>query len=164
MFAKKTYGRGAGFLPRSEYRGIFFRYIRDHRNVWMPIAKPLSELEKAYLKRFFPARIVERVRVTELVGMTGAFILNAAATTYGNDFIIVRKGSRSLSLLKHELVHACQYDRLGGENFAYRYADQFVDGGYEYREIEFEKQAYAFQQIPDGSTPHIAVHLGYCDR
>jgi hypothetical protein len=158
LVAKEGYRR-AGYLRRSEYRSLFHRYIREHRNLWLPTAEPLTEEEKAYLRRFFPGRLVESVRVKELEGMTGVFNESAAATTYGNDFIIVRQGERSNVLLKHELVHVCQYDRLGVEGFARVYADQYVDGGYEYREIGLEKQAYGFQP----RTGPIAAHLGYCE-
>ena len=48
------------------------------------------------------------MRIYEMVAMTGAFIHNASATTYGNDFIIFKIGERSLKTLKHEMVHACQ--------------------------------------------------------
>jgi hypothetical protein len=72
--------------------------------------------------------------------------------------IIVRKGRRSTNLLKHEFVHVCQYDRLGREGFANSYADQYVDGGYDYHNIEFEKQAYGFES----RDQRIADYLGYC--
>ncbi len=157
--SKPSYGRGAGYFIRSDYHGIFYRYIRDHRNIWMPSASPLTETEKTYLRQFFPNRLVESVRVKELDGMTGAFSHSASATTYGNDFIIIRKGKRTNELLKHEFVHVCQYDKLGVQGFANTYADQYVDGGYEYSNIEFEKQAWGFAW----KNLKIADYLGYCE-
>jgi hypothetical protein len=157
--SKPSYGRGAGYFIRSDYQGIFYRYIRDHRNIWIPSASPLTETEKTYLRQFFPNRLVESVRVKELDGMTGAFNFSASATTYGNDFIIIRKGKRTNELLKHEFVHVCQYDKLGVQGFANTYADQYVDGGYEYSNIEFEKQAWGFAW----KKSKIADYLGYCE-
>ncbi len=157
--SKPSYGRGVGYFIRSDYHGIFYRYIRDHRNIWMATASPLTEAEKTYLRQFFPNRLVESVRVKELDGMTGAGSHSASATTYGNDFIIVRKGERTNQLLKHEFVHVCQYDKLGVEGFAHTYADQYVDGGYQYANIEFEKQAWGFAS----KNSKISDHLGYCE-
>lgn len=158
IISKPSYGRGAGYLTRSDYRGIFYRYIRDHRNIWMKTASPLTEDEKKYLLQFFPQRLVDAVRVKELAGMTGAFNHSYSATTYGNDFIIIRKGRRSLGLLKHEFVHVCQYDRLGLEGFAHAYADQWIDGGYQYANNEFELQAKDFVT----KEMKIGDYLGYC--
>jgi hypothetical protein len=93
--AKSSYGLGAGYLTRTDYHGIFYRYIRDHVNIWMPSASQLRDDEKQFLRQFFPDRLVSSVRVVELEGMTGAFSHSASATTYGNDLIIVRKGRRS---------------------------------------------------------------------
>ena len=56
--------------------------------------------EKQYLLRFFPQRLVENMKVYEMSGMTGAFNLNAWATTYGSDFIIIRKGRKSFLVLR----------------------------------------------------------------
>ena len=163
IFAARTYGRGAGFLQRSRYRDVFELAIRDHRNIWLSRAQPLTVAESTYLRRFFPARLVDNLRVFEMIEMTGAFNFNAAATTYGKDFITIKSGNRSLPILKHELVHACQYEHLGSvEAFAHAYADQFVDGGYEYRNIQFEREAFQYAAISDDVTPPIDDFLEYC--
>jgi hypothetical protein len=159
IFAKPSFGRGAGYLTRGDYRGIFYRYIRDHRNIWMPWGNPLREDEKSFLRRYFPDRLIDSVRVVELEGITGAFSHTAAATTYGADFIIIRKGRRSMDLLKHEFVHVCQYDQFGIENFANMYADQYVDNGYDENKGEFEQQAYGFASV----RTNISRYLGYCN-
>jgi hypothetical protein len=62
-------------------------------------------------------------------------------------------------LLKHELVHVCQVDKLGLDGFMREYADQYVDGGYEYENIRFEQEAFAF----DAMSGPVSRHLGYCD-
>ena len=161
--SRQSYGRGAGYLLRRDYRGIFARYIGDHRNIWLPSALPLSTREKEYLARFFPQRLVDQVRVYNMAGMTGAFNHKAAATTYGSDFIAVRKGYRTLKLLKHEFVHVCQYDKYGQQGFATRYADQYVDNGYNELKSELEQQAYAFAGLDDAAAMRIKAFLGYCE-
>jgi len=158
--AKKSYGRGAGWLTRESYRNIFRRYIRDHYNMYKVSAKPLRDEEKTYLKRWFPASLVDKVQVLELAGMTGTFILTKSATTYGRDLIVVKKGNRSNRLLKHELVHTCQYDKLGRDGFAERYADQYVDSGYNYDAMTFEQDAFEFEKPPDAGTPTITTYAG----
>ena len=136
--------------------GPFFAYIAANRASFRWQAKKLRADEKKYLAAFFPQRLIDRVRVLERED-TGFFNKSAGATTFGPDFIIIRKGHRSDSLLRHEFVHVCQYDRLGVQGFAHHYADQYVDGGYSYRNIAFEKQAYGFK------SGTIQAYLGYCE-
>ena len=163
IIGKDSYGRGAGYLKRTVYRDVIRMVITDHRRIWLPRASSLTSAEKAYLLRFFPARLVNNMKVFEMSGMTGAFIFEASATTYGKDFITVKAGERSLSLLKHEMVHACQYEHLGSvEAFAQTYADQFVDNGYSYDTIPFEQVAKSYAGTPDAITRPIGEVLGYC--
>ena len=96
-------------------------------------------------------------------GMTGAFNFKASATTYGSHFIAVKKGARTLSVLKHEFVHVCQYDKLGQQGFADEYANQFVDNGYNEQNGALEKQAYKYAALPDATSPPIKAFLGYCE-
>jgi hypothetical protein len=156
IIAKKSYGRGAGKLQRGNYQRIFFRYIRDHHRVNIAWGKPLTATEKAFLQPFFPTRLIDKVRIVEKSGRTGAFNHQASATTYGNDLIIIRKGRRSNQLLKHELVHVCQYDKLGTKSFANEYADQYVESNYNYNNMSFEQDAYQFA----GNDGHISGYLG----
>ena len=162
--AKKSYGRGVGKFLRRDYDGIFFRYIRDHHNMYFFRGKPLREDEKTYLKQFFPARLVDGVRVVEEVTSSGAFSHKASATTYGNDLIVFNKnkaGNRSLKLLKHEFVHICQYDVLGIKGFASEYANGYVDGDYEYSGIPMEQDADQYEERPDATTPVVGKTMGW---
>jgi hypothetical protein len=120
----------------------------------------LTPEEKGFLVQFFPQRLVDQVRVIEVPGMTLPFFVDPSATTIGNDLIVIKSGQRSTQLLKHEFVHVCQYDHLGFDEFMRQYADQYVDGGYDYNRIAFEQQAFAF--AGSGNGP-IAGHLGYCN-
>jgi hypothetical protein len=144
IVAKKSYGRGAGMLPRGNLRGIISRYIRDHYRLYIITAKPITPSERTYLKQWYPARLVDNLRVIEMAGMTGTFIISASATTYGKDLIAVKMGHRSNELLKHEMVHTCQYDKLGTDGFSQAYADQYVDSGYNYGSMLFEQDAFGF--------------------
>lgn len=163
IIGKDSYARGAGNFKRSVYRDAIRMGITDHRRIWLPRAAPLTNAERTYLLRFFPARLVNNMKVFEMSGMTGAFNFNASATTYGKDFITVKAGQRSLRLLKHEMVHACQYESLGSfEAFAHAYADQYVDNGYSYDNIPFERDAFAYARTPDETTPPIGDVIGYC--
>jgi hypothetical protein len=154
--AKKVGGAAA----KQALHGPFYGYIMANRVSFKRFAKALRKGEKEHLAKHFPKRLIDKVRVLER-NDTGYFNKSAGATTFGNDFIIIRKGERSNDLLVHEFVHVCQYDRYGVKGFAFRYADQYVDGGFSYRNIKFEKQAYAFQKDPKG---HIKKFLGYCSK
>ena len=156
IIAKKSYGRGAGYLQRGNYQRIFKRYIRDHHRMNRIAGKPLTGSEKQALKEWFPDSVLERVRVVDQSGMTGAFNFSASATTYGDDLVVVRKGRRSVGLLKHELVHVCQYEKLGRDGFAKEYANQYVDGGYDYNNMLFEIDAFDFA----AQSQHIHSYRG----
>lgn len=155
IIAKKTTTRGAGHLPRANLRRIFYRYIRDHRNVNLPRAKPLRQSEKTFLSTFFPEAVIDDVRILEWDRRTGFGNYKAGATTYDN-LIIVKKGHRTNELLKHELVHVCQYKKLGVEKFAHAYADQYIDSGYNDSRMAFEQDAYGYAD----RTEHIQQYLG----
>ena len=157
IIAKKSYGRGVGHLQRGNYRRIFYRYIRDHRNVNKAYGKPLSTDEKAYLSQFFPQRLIDKVRVVVKKRRTGFGNYSAGATTYGNDLIIIKRGRRTNELLKHELVHVCQYDKLGTKGFARAYANQYVESNYDYNKMPFEEDAYDFA---DNKSVRIGEYLG----
>ena len=149
IIARKKYGRGAGYLQRGNYQRIFKRYIRDHHRFNRIAGKPLTSTEKQALQQWFPDSLLNRVRIVEQAGMTGAFNFSASATTYGDDLVVVRKGRRTVQLLKHEFVHVCQYEKLGRDGFAKEYANQYVDGGYDYNTIVFERDAFNFADQPN---------------
>jgi hypothetical protein len=69
---------------------------------------------------------------------------------------VFKDGHRELSTLKHEMVHVCQYDKLGTKGFAHEYADQYVESNYSYDNMAFENDAEAFV----GTNQHISTFLG----
>jgi hypothetical protein len=153
--AEKIFGKANA---RKTLRPLVYAYIQLMREMYKPQGKPLTAAEITELKKFFPERLLTKVTVTERAD-TGLGNQFASATTYGK-FIIIKKGKRSPGLLKHEMVHVCQYDKLGIKGFADQYANQFVDGGYVYRKIKFEEQAYEFAKT--GTGP-VKAFLGYCE-
>ena len=78
--------------------------------------------------------------------------------TIASDLVVIKAGQRSEWVLKHELVHACQADRAGDDEFIRNYADQYVDSGYDYGQIAFEREAYGFNE----ATGPVSGYLGYC--
>ena len=157
---KDAKGRGVGQPMRNTARDGFYAYIKSHIGYYANHfgTKPLTASEKTYLLKFFPKRIVDKVLVVEpLVPGTGFFNHKASATTYGH-IVAVKKGKRTNRLLKHELVHVCQYDRDGIKGFSHRYADEWIDSGYSYMGIPMEKQAYAYVNKAD----HIQNYIPTC--
>lgn len=161
--ASKRFLRGLKRLgkrgAKAALRRAFYGYISANRASFLRRAKPLRKSEKAYLYRYFPRKLVDGTRVLERSGATGYFIKSASATTFGPELVVIRKGRRSNNLLKHEMVHECQYAKYGVKGFSYRYADQYVNGGFSYNNIKFEKQAYHFQKKGKG---RVSRYLGYC--
>ncbi|HEY7406407.1 MAG TPA: hypothetical protein VIB39_22965 [Candidatus Angelobacter sp.] len=131
-------------------------YISGSRKKYAPHAVPLTEAQRTAMQPFFPAEILESVRLCVLRGslvpnpsmystarMMGITDLpdfsDMAAITFVD--IVVSHEEFSNDLLFHELVHAVQYSQLGLKEFARRYVHGFIDGG-SYEEIPLEKNAY----------------------
>ena len=64
--------------------------------------KALREEEKVYLKKLYPDRLGDNVRVLDILGMTEKINHSASRNTYGSDCIIIRNVRRSSQLLQHE--------------------------------------------------------------
>ncbi|MBI3074397.1 MAG: hypothetical protein HYY84_19980 [Deltaproteobacteria bacterium] len=152
----KHFGRDAmkGFL-----RPLVHGYIEFMRDVALKDAQPLTTAEKKHLAEFFPLRLIDRVRVT-LLGVAGLGNSSAGAAAYGPDLIVVKRGHRTLAVLKHEMVHICQYDKLGIAAFAQRYAEQLVDTDFVYGKVPFEVEAHRFTASGRGRFSGI---LGSCE-
>ena len=155
---KETRARGGTQLTRSAYRDLFVRFVQIYRAAAAFVAGPLTENEKTLLRRYFPARLVDGVRVAVVPALEFPFVMNVKATTIGSDLVVVKDGERSDWVLKHELVHVCQADRVGDDQFIRDYADQYVDAGYDYNKILFEKEAYGFNDV----NGPVSAYLGYC--
>jgi hypothetical protein len=134
-------------------------YISDSRKKYAPEAVALSDAQRAAMQPFFPAEILEGVRLSVLRGkrvpnpsmypmakMMGIRNLpdfsQMAAITFVD--VIVSHEEVTDDLLFHELVHVVQYAQLGLKEFAARYVNGFVQGG-SYEEIPLEKNAYSLE-------------------
>jgi hypothetical protein len=140
----------------SQLASMVENYISDSRNKYAAQAVPLTDAERAAMQPFFPAEILDRVRLSVLRGtrvpnpsmysmakLIGIRNLpdfsDMAAITFVD--VIVSHEEFTHDLLFHELVHAVQYAQLGVKEFAARYVNGFVRGG-SYEEIPLEKNAY----------------------
>lgn len=131
-------------------------YITEQRTAFRDRARPIAVEDEERLRPFFPADVLESVRVVRGRASEPAFyaqlramgIHNAPAFSdmAGVTFqdVVVHVEGLTPSLLFHELVHAVQYKHLGLEGFADRYVRGFLSGG-SYEEIPLEKQAYALE-------------------
>lgn len=131
-------------------------YIAEQRTAFHGNAHPIGSKQKEALQPFFPADVLDHVRVVRGRAAEPSFypqlramgIRNAppfsdmAGITFQD--VVVHVEPLTLSLLFHELVHAVQYKHLGLQGFAERYARGFLTGG-SYEEIPLEKQAYALE-------------------
>jgi hypothetical protein len=131
-------------------------YISSSRTKYAAQAVPLTEGQRTGMLPFFPAELLDAVRLSVLRGsrvpnpsmysmakMMGIRNLpdfsDMAAITFVD--VVVSHEDFSSGLLFHELVHVVQYGQLGVKEFARRYVQGFIDGG-SYEEIPLEKNAY----------------------
>lgn len=131
-------------------------YIREQRDFFMPNTRPVTAEYKRLLSPFFPADILDQVRVIrgrasepsfypklETIGIRKApRFSQMAGITFHN--VIVHVEPLTEALLFHELVHAVQYKHLGLQGFAEHYVRGFLRGG-SYKGILLEKQAYELE-------------------
>src|ERR1051326_4067348 len=134
-------------------------YISESRRNYASQAVPLTDAQRAAMQPFFPADILDAVRLCVLRGsrvsnpsmysmarMMGIRNLpdfsDMAAITFVD--VIVSHEEFTPDLLFHELVHVVQYAQLGIKKFAARYVNGFIQGG-SYEEIPLEKNAYSLE-------------------
>jgi hypothetical protein len=143
----------------SQLASMVESYISDSRRKYASQAVPLTDAQRAAMQPFFPAEILESVRVCVLRGtrvpnpsmysmakLMGIRNLpdfsDMAAITFVN--VVVSHEEFTHDLLFHELVHVVQYSQLGVKEFAARYVNGFIQGG-SYEEIPLEKNAYSLE-------------------
>ncbi|HKW76654.1 MAG TPA: hypothetical protein VJN64_14080 [Terriglobales bacterium] len=135
-------------------------YIENSREKYLPKAAPLTSEQRSQTQAFFPAEILDSVRLLVLRGIRiqdppfytmarimGIKNLPSFADTSAVTFIdvIVSHEEFTPGLLFHELVHAVQYAQLGTKEFASRYVSGFLKAG-GYAENPLEKHAYELEQ------------------
>jgi len=131
-------------------------YIAEQRGHFAANARPVTPEHKRLLGPFFPADILDQVRLIRGRASEPSFypklkaigIRNAPpfAQMAGITFqdVVVHVEPLTEALLFHELVHAVQYKHLGLQRFAEQYVRGFLGGG-SYEEIPLEKQAYELE-------------------
>jgi len=139
-----------------ELAGWVSAYISDQRESFRGKAASIEPGDKAALQPFFPAPVLETVKVARgraseppfYRQLRGMGIRNAPAFSdmAGITFqdVVVHVEPLTRRLLFHELVHAVQYVHLGLQGFAELYVRGFLSGG-SYEEIPLEKQAYELE-------------------
>ena len=144
-------------------------YITSSRNKFAPQTVSLTEAQRKAMQPFFPAEILDRVRLCVLDGKRVPnpsmysmakmmWIRNLpdfsemAAITFVD--VVVSHEDFTDDLLFHELVHVVQYQQMGVKEFSVRYVNGFIQGG-SYEEIPLEKSAYELETrySQNGSQP-----------
>lgn len=131
-------------------------YIADQQTTFHGKAAPIGKEHKKTLARFFPADVLNKVRVIpgrapepsfypqlRTLGIRNAPPFSGMAGITFQD-VVMHVQPLTLPLLFHELVHAVQYKHLGLQGFADAYVRGFLSGG-SYEEIPLEKQAYELE-------------------
>ncbi len=143
----------------SQLASMVESYISESQKKYASQAVPLTEAQRATMQPFFPADILDKVRLCVLRGsrvpnpsmysmakMMGIRNLpdfsDMAAITFVD--LVVSHEEFTNDLLFHELVHVVQYAQLGVKEFAARYVNGFIQGG-SYEEIPLEKNAYSLE-------------------
>jgi hypothetical protein len=131
-------------------------YISEQRALFQGKAMPIPPDDKAALQPFFPATVLDEVRVVRAkvsdpsfyaqLRSLGIHNMPAFSDLAGITFvdIVVHAEPLTRVLLFHELVHVVQYRHLGVAGFADFYVRGFLNGG-SYEEIPLEKQAYELE-------------------
>ena len=131
-------------------------YIAGQRDAFKDKARPIASEHRQILQLFFPADVLDLIRVVHgraaepgfysklrAIGIRNAPPFSDMAGITFQD-VVVHVETLTLPLLFHELVHAVQYKHLGLKGFADAYVRGFLSGG-SYEEIPLEKQAYELE-------------------
>jgi hypothetical protein len=113
-------------------------YIAEQREMFHGKARPIGSEESRPLRQFFPADVLDRVRVVRgrapepsfyppllTMGIDNAPPFSDMAGITFQD-VVVHVEPLNLPLLFHELVHAVQYKHLGLPGFAEAYVRGFL--------------------------------------
>jgi len=140
----------------AQVSGLVSQYIYTQREKYARQAVSLSAQQKAVLKEFFSAAVLNGARLLVLRGervgnpdfypmLRGLGFNNLpdqsrmAAITFCD--VVVSHEAFSSGLLFHELVHVEQYRQLGIPRFSELYVRGFLNGG-SYEAIPLEVNAY----------------------
>jgi hypothetical protein len=151
-------------------------YIAEQRAAFHTKAQPIEDKHKKTLRPFFPADVLDLVRVARgraaepsfysqlrMFGIRNAPPFSEMAGITFQD-VVVHVEALTLPLLFHEMVHAVQCKHLGLQGFADAYVRGFLKGG-SYEEIPLEKQAYELEaRFATDSIASFSVEADVEDR
>ncbi len=133
-------------------------WVREQREKYRPISHPLSEQIKANLRPFFPAEILDELRIKDVsrtgetipyppfyerVRAGGARVVPDAAHMTAIPFLDVALFNRqpTLRTIFHTLVHTTQFQIVGLEKVMEGYFRALNDAGL-WMVVPYEAQAY----------------------
>jgi hypothetical protein len=120
-------------------------WVRRRSAHYHSTGEPLSPADLEWALPFHEPALLDGVRLSRVPLHVGRI----AAITYGASILISPDApSQGLAwhrLLFHELVHVAQYRALGIDAFIDRYLRGWAAGGYRYRAIGLEVDAYAIE-------------------
>ncbi|HKM46891.1 MAG TPA: hypothetical protein VJX69_04860 [Terriglobales bacterium] len=141
-------------------------WLRQQREHYFATAVPLTGQHKAHIAGYFPASLLDQVRVVELEGQRlpnppfyeeakGLFanlpdLTHMASVTFLD--VVVCNGKLTERLLFHALVHAVQVQVLGLERYAELYVRSFVDTKLHFT-VPLEAQAFSLESRFSGPSP-----------
>ncbi|MGP0021266.1 MAG: hypothetical protein ACLPHP_22040 [Candidatus Sulfotelmatobacter sp.] len=116
-------------------------YLRQHREHYFAIARPLSHQQKVSMGSCFPPALLDQVRIVQLEGQripTPPFYAEARALGFDNlpeithmdsvtflDVVVFNEALTPRSLF-HALVHVVQFHILGVERYTELFVGQFM--------------------------------------
>jgi hypothetical protein len=143
-------GLAAGLNDQQILQAIEYvsSYLRDQRELYLPLAAPLSEQHQAVMRPYFSATLLDQVKVVELHGArvpNPPFYEEAKALgfvslpdiTHMNsltflDVLVFNEGLTQRSLF-HALVHAVQFQVLGLQRYTEIFVHNFVNTRFHFR-------------------------------
>ena len=157
-----TPSQAAELIARMSGDGL--AWVRNQRAHYRPLARALSDVERARLSPYFAPPILDVARIAVVREITNpAFYTSLPSETRSSlldftemdaitfvDIFLVRSdidqaGDAWLALVFHELVHVAQYAQLGVQGFVDTYLQGWADNDLEYARIPLEVMAYDLQ-------------------
>jgi len=143
-------------------------YLREQRERYFPSAAPLTRRQKALLSPYFPAALLERVKIAELAGervSNPPFYAEARALGFVNlpdlthmhsltflDVVVFNERITERALF-HALVHAVQIEVLGLARYTELFVRGFVNTKLHFS-VPLEAQAFALESKFVASPTH----------
>ncbi len=140
------------------------KWIKEQREFFRPLGRPLPDTARAQYAPFFEARLLQEVRLVTVPALKNPPFLAAYEATFADkaipllDFtamsgitfvdtiLLVESHLDDPGIIFHELVHAVQYDRLGADKFVQLYLLGWINQGFNYAAIPLEMDAYDLQK------------------